>query len=895
MMFGEHRDTPLSSPGMTVPPPEEAREIEPTYIFDPGIDEGDPAINTSPEEYITAFFPDSSSPHQLNQFAKELRCREPYDLWPQDWEARNDWIPSFPLDLSGADIPLRSESAKENFEDWMRSTDNPQMLLRIEPTQDQLPSSTVSQPPVSPRLPLPAPPSLAPILKRTSHYWSDLPPERVLELETIMEEAFHLASRDYGIPEAIDAGQNFQLPTTNLTRDLRNLVQHGGDLRAMTASVQASRSDERLSLGRISASLDRIGVCGVTPRQMLQSPTCIDTLRLARLAVEGITIPRYEGFSPNLRPPNPKAVYKSVHTAVNCIFTQLWEHFLVFIVPTVALMAVGGVHFTPTSWTTKVGRALGRYIFDARSKSAGTPLNCYSPEYLADLRREWGYLTLPTIKHLVRMVLQYEHAQRDLLGKAFDPALIILLKGDLSKAFTLLSFSPESVELTASELYQPSWEPFSEEQQRLYDTLLAQLPPESAPPPDAPRSWSTLYSTGSFGLRILPFVFGVVTRVLLFLLHVAIWGSIDAYVDDFMGVTSRCHLSHDVAAICEVVTLLLGPHAIEWGKWYTGRQVEWIGWRVDLDTRRVSFGRRNFLKVLHGFFSFNETKYVQGRFVLKLASWASRYTTVLRSLSPFTSLLYSQISGLKNIDAYIRLDEPTIIAIWLWRATLLQLAAEPVLFSRPLDSFSSDAPQCLLEYDSCLTGSGLIVSSLESGDPTPTQSFLLPGQPHCGQFALPWACGGDSSFQNTAELCPAAIGLAVLAQLGVRHARVCLKGDSMTSLAWAQSEHFSGSLCTRTAVVMMLIAVEYDFTIVEAIHIPGDENGVCDDLSRFNTTPQLLGFTAQQTIDFSSATKLAALVKLCDPTLPSPFRTEQLFLEFWAEVKQLIVSLRDGL
>jgi len=793
-VIGEHRDSSPNSPEMAVPTPEELKYLdrsfslppddmnrdEPTLIFDPGIDEEEPENYTSPEDYCTEFFPPPTIPHQLNQFAEQLCSKATHKTWPQDWEDRNEWTPHHSLELSGADVPLSGAVAKDNFEDWMGSTKNSQPLLRIEPTQDYLPSALVeAPPPVTTPSMAPSPihgPSLTPTsVKRISQYWSDLPPERVHELEEIMEEAFNRANRDYGVPEAILAGRNFQLPTVYLTRDLRNLVQHGGDLKAMTASIQANRSDQRLSLERISASLDRIGVGGVTPRQMLQSSTCVDTLRLARLAVEGIVIPRYEGFSPNLRPPNPKAVYKSVHAAVNCTFTQLWEQYLVFIVPTVALLAVGGVHFTPTSWTTKVGQALGRYIFDARSKSSGTPLNCYSSEYLADLRREWGYLTLPTIRHLVTMVLQYEQSQRDLLGKAFDPTSILMLKGDLRKAFTLLSFAPESVELTASELYQPSWEELSGDQQHLYDTLLAQLPSGSTPPPDAPRSWSTLYNTGSFGLRILPFVFGVVTRFLLFLLQAAIWGSIDAYVDDFTGVTSRHHLSHDVAAICEVVTLLLGPQAIEWGKWYTGRQIEWIGWRVDLDTRRVSFGRRNFLKVLHGFYAFDETKHVQGRYILKLASWASRYTTVLRSLSPFTTILYSQISGLKNIDAYIRLEEQTIIVIWLWRATLLQLAAQPVLFSRPLDSFSSETPQYLVEYDSSLSGSGLIVSSLESDDPNHTPSELLPGQPHCGQFPLPWVCGRDSSFQNTAELCPATMGLAVLALLGVRHARVCLK------------------------------------------------------------------------------------------------------------------------
>ena len=92
----------------------------------------------------------------------------------------------------------------------------------------------------------------------------------------------------------------------------------------------------------------------------------------------------------------------------------------------------------------------------------------------------------------------------------------------------------------------------------------------------------------------------------------------------------------------------------------------------------------------------------------------------------------------------------------------------------------------------------------------------------------------------------------------------------------------------------MLIAVEYDLTIVETTHIPGDENGVCDDLSRFRTTPALLGFSAQHTIDFVGNTTLAGLLKLCDPTSPSPFLSERTFLEFWSEARRLVVALAEG-
>jgi hypothetical protein len=84
---------------------------------------------------------------------------------------------------------------------------------------------------------------------------------------------------------------------------------------------------------------------------------------------------------------------------------------------------------------------------------------------------------------------------------------------------------------------------------------------------------------------------------------------------------------------------------------------------------------------------------------------------------------------------------------------------------------------------------------------------------------------------------------------------------------------------------MMLTSVEYDFTIVEAVHIPGEENGVCDDLSRFKTTPALLGYPAQDIIDFDGDHVMTALLRLCDPTLPSPFLSESSFLGFWNEAR----------
>lgn len=376
------------------------------------------------------------------------------------------------------------------------------------------------------------------------------------------------------------------------------------------------------------------------------------------------------------------------------------------------------------------------------------------------------------------------------------------------------------------------------------------------------------------------------SRFLIFLLSAAIFGRVDAYVDDFMVVTTQHHLAHDQAVITEIVTLLLGPHGIEWSKWYAGRQGEWIGWLIDLDTRRVSLGRRNLLKVLYGFFNFDTSRHIQARHLLRLASWASRYTTVLRMLSSFTTYLYTQTNGMRNLEAFIPLNFATRVSIWVWRATLLQLVLQGSDYSRPLDSFRMDDAQYLLGFDSSLEGTGLLLDPLEGkADLIRVPSTL------CGQWLFPFNCHKDSSYQNTCELIPVALGCLALALRGVRHARLALKGDSTTALAWGTSGHFSGDLVTRTAVVLTVLSVQFDYTIVDAQHIPGVENIVCDALSRDTTTPAELGYSPSETISNLPGSPSMELLHLCDPTLPSPFTSETTFNEFWFQVREFATRM----
>jgi len=863
-------------------------------VLDPGI--------VSPEAYLQHYLNidvPSTSTAVLN-FASRLKEKvQRIGSWPLVERRRRYWAPPSPFPCLGPEIAGEPELVKANYESWCTTTAPDCPLLNVIAVIDSLDSSAKSL------LADTGPPgiSLRPdrderiaverrvasnLLKTTPPYWGPLTTQQLGALEASFSDAFLLASKEYGIEEAIAIGNNFRIPTHLLTRDLRGLVDCGGNLRQLALRVMTERSSQRISIQRIDAVLNRFDRQGQCPRDYLTPESTLDALRLARLAAGGIPIPRYPGFVPNNRPPRHKQAYRQVYEALNATLVQLWEHCLVFFLPTTCLLSLGGIHFTPTGWTTKAGKKAGRYLFDARSKSAGTPLNCYDDGHLDDLRAEWGTLTLPTIHSLVQQILAFEDSQRSALGGSFDPASVMLLKGDLSKAFTLLSFDPESVELTASEIYQPTWDALTPEQSDLCATLLQQLQQSEPPSLDTSTStsWSFLYHTGSFGLRLLPFVFGVVSRFLIFLAAAAIYGRIDAYVDDFMIVTSLQHLAHDQAVISEIVTLLLGPHSIEWSKWYAGRQGEWIGWLIDLDTRCVSLGRRNLLKVLYGFFSFDTARHLQARHLLRLASWASRYTTVLRMLSPFTRCLYTQTNGMRNLEAFVSLQFTTQVSVWVWRATLLQLLLRDSDYSRPLDSFRNEDAHYLLEFDSSLEGSGLLVIPHENRD-----SYTLVPSTLCGQWLFPFNCQQDSSYQNTAELIPVVLGCLALALRGVRHTRLSLRGDSTTALAWGSTGRFTGDLCTRAAIVLTSLSFHFDYTIVDVQHIPGRENLICDALSRGTTTPLELGYSLSETLSSLSNSSEMELLRLCDPTLPSPFTSETLFNAFWFQVQEFVVRV----
>jgi hypothetical protein len=329
-----------------------------------------------------------------------------------------------------------------------------------------------------------------------------------------------------------------------------------------------------------------------------------------------------------------RKLYRQVKGAVNKKILELWEEELVFILPKTVCSRLS-LHYTPIHWTTKVGKKGGRILFDSSDDKHGQCLNSERVKELVEAY--YGKIEHPSIQDMVTSITEL------VKRKGCDLSDIVLWKADLQGAFTLLSFRPEDVQYLACELT---------------DDLVM------------------IYHTGLFGWTGTPFAFQVVTRVLNRVINLRINGQAVMYVDDIGGVSLRSEVEHDMRICKEVCEGLLGPKAMAEDKWECGRRIDFIGWSIDLDKQRVSIARRNFLKTLYGFFSVDETKAIPMREIERLASWSSRYQSVIRLARPLTTVLYSQIAGLTNRNMCKLLNDEGKEVINIWR-----MSSSPWLYS----------------------------------------------------------------------------------------------------------------------------------------------------------------------------------------------------------------------
>jgi hypothetical protein len=161
-----------------------------------------------------------------------------------------------------------------------------------------------------------------------------------------------------------------------------------------------------------------------------------------------------------------------------------------------------------------------------------------------------------------------------------------------------------------------------------------------------------------------------------------------------------------------------------------------IGYTISLPDNRVLISRKNFLTELHGFISTDVTKRINLRAV-------QRYGKICRVMRPFCGALYRVTWGRVDEHAIFHLSTEAIIAIQCWRAMLCLVRFREKEFTRTIESFAPATPILVVEFDSSLSGAGLIWSVRTDG------AEVVRGVSAVNLAFLEF--GVDSSNQNLAE------------------------------------------------------------------------------------------------------------------------------------------------
>ncbi len=450
----------------------------------------------------------------------------------------------------------------------------------------------------------------------------------------------------------------------------------------------------------------------------------------------------------------------------------------------------------------------------------------------------YGTIEHPTIQDICNLIIKYETSISSIYKNK-----IIIWKADLKGAFTLLNFRAKDAKYLACELT---------------DKLVL------------------IYHTGLFGWTGTPYAFQVITRVIKRLLRSHISPYVEMYVDDMIGVCLDHEfesLKSTVIGICEG---LLGPGAVALDKWDHGRCIDVLGWNIDLDKRRVSIANRNFLKVVCGFFNPSITKAATVHELERLASWSSRYTTVLRQAAPLTTVLYSEIKGFNNRNVTKRVSNGGMNAILLWRYLLCMLRFNPDTYSRSIDSFSYQVPSYKISFDASLQGIGVGIYRVNDNSLLKVTSYPFP-------FSL----NDESRFQNTVEFIAILVGIWLLRSMNVHDCTLCLEGDSVTALTWGSTERFKGLLNLGAVIAFIMLSTRYNLWICDSIHISGESNVVFDALSR-GTSCTDMGFKSECVCDLATDKSFVELIRLCNPN--NDYHQGIELLKLWKNIWSVIQS-----
>jgi hypothetical protein len=154
---------------------------------------------------------------------------------------------------------------------------------------------------------------------------------------------------------------------------------------------------------------------------------------------------------------------------------------------------------------------------------------------------------------------------------------------------------------------------------------------------------------------------------------------------------------------------LIGENCIKKSKNESGKIVNVIGWKINLDLMVVSIADKNLMKAMLVFFSVDLQKEITLVQVQRIASYGSRYVMILEVMNPILACIHRLMTGKAGWHGTFPITKEAAWAIKMWRAVLYLLVVDEKHYGRPMASFRPRAPDYTVETDASLGGVGIIL------------------------------------------------------------------------------------------------------------------------------------------------------------------------------------------
>ncbi len=542
--------------------------------------------------------------------------------------------------------------------------------------------------------------------------------------------------------------------------------------------------------------------------------------------------------------------YRDTFPAIDKMLSDLHNKGLGFNLPKSILFGTDSVHLSQLKHTPKADTVSGRTITDL---TWGVP-----PILNGDFASEWaaetyGGIIHPTILDVVLMILDTidKLQTRDPL---VDLKNLYFWKVDISGAFTWIDFQPSDVHCMAQELAGG----------RIFLSLV-----------------------GVFGASILPFAFNVISKAFRHEVKKTTRGGADIYSDDGFGCCLLRDLQWEMETACSIFENMIGENCIKKSKNVSGRIVNVIGWKINLDLMVVSIAEKNLMKAMLCMFSINLTAEITLVEVQRIASYASRYVLILEVMTPFLACIHRLMTGKKGWHGTFPITLEAAWAIRMWRAVFYLLIVDEKNYGRPMASFRPRPPDYIVETDASLSGVGVILYSNKNSLDTCVGGSAV--------SIREYGFGTDSGFQNTAEYIGTVLGVLALVKIGVRDVDVLIRGDSTTALVWSTQGRVKGPEAINAAVVVTAMCIRFGIRPRYSAFLSGLENHKADLLSRIEekgiTVEQAMiqnGHGDSPIINLRENPTTNTLVQMCDPRVK--IDKEEEFALLWQTVREAMES-----